>query len=185
MIYASYYKSPIGTLLIASQKGCLVGVWIENQKYYLANRKEKIVIADDNFIIVKTKKWLDRYFRGEKPNIKELDIILCGSDFRKLVWKILMNIPYGTVTTYKDIARLVAQEKKVPSMSAQAVGTAIGHNPISIIIPCHRVVGKDGSLTGYAGGIEKKRYLLKHENANIEILPTSNERYIYYANCIK
>lgn len=178
MMQASYYKSPIGTLLIAVQNNSLVGVWIENQKYYLANRKEEIIISDDDFMIIRTKDWLDRYFRGEKPDIKELDITLSGSDFRKLVWKKLMEIPYGTLTTYSEIAKVVAQEKNVQNMSAQAVGGAIGHNPISIIIPCHRVVGVNGSLTGYAGGIEKKIYLLEHEKVNTKTLfvPKPKER---------
>ena len=104
-----------------------------------------------------------RYFNGEKPQINELDINLIGSEFRKIIWEILKNIPYGEVITYNDIAKEIAIQKGISRMSAQAVGGAVGHNPISIIIPCHRVVGSDGSLTGYAGGIEKKIYLLEHE----------------------
>ncbi|HIT70592.1 MAG TPA: methylated-DNA--[protein]-cysteine S-methyltransferase [Candidatus Scatovivens faecipullorum] len=170
MIYTSNYKSPIGNLLIASKENKLVGLWIENQKYYLSNFKDKIIETENLEILVKTKKWLDRYFKGEKPDISELEINLIGSEFRKSVWEILKNIPYGEVITYNDIAKELAKQKGIKKMSAQAVGGAVGHNPISIIIPCHRVVGSNGSLTGYAGGIKKKIYLLEHEKVNMDKL---------------
>lgn len=170
MIYTSTYKSPIGNLLIASKDNKLVGLWMENQKYYLSNFKEKIVETENLEILVKTKKWLDRYFNGEKPNINELEINPVGSEFRKSVWEILKNIPYGEVITYNDIAKELAKQKGIKKMSAQAVGGAVGHNPISIIIPCHRVVSTNGSLTGYAGGIKKKIYLLEHEKVNMDKL---------------
>ena len=170
MIYTSNYKSPIGNLLIASKENKLVGLWIENQKYYISNFKDKIIETENLEILVKTKKWLDRYFKGEKPDISELEINLIGSEFRKSVWEILKNIPYGEVITYNDIAKELAKQKGIKKMSAQAVGGAVGHNPISIIIPCHRVVGSNGSLTGYAGGIKKKIYLLEHEKVNMDKL---------------
>lgn len=170
MIYTSIYQSPVGKLLIASKDNRLIGLWIENQKYYLSNLKEEIQMSDNIEILVKTKKWLDRYFNGEKPNINELEMNPMGSEFRKSVWEILKSIPYGKVVTYNDIAKELAKRKKIEKMSAQAVGGAVGHNPISIIIPCHRVVGTNGSLTGYAGGIDKKIYLLKHEKVNIDKL---------------
>ena len=170
MIYTSNYKSPIGNLLIASKENKLVGLWIENQKYYLSNFKDKIIETENLEILVKTKKWLDRYFKGEKPDISELEINFIGSEFRKSVWEILKNIPYGEVITYNDIAKELAKQKGIKKMSAQAVGGAVWHNPISIIIPCHRVVGSNGSLTGYAGGIKKKIYLLEHEKVNIDKL---------------
>ncbi len=170
MIYTSTYQSPIGNLLIASKDNKLVGLWMENQKYYLSNFKEEIVEMENLEILVKTKKWLDRYFNGEKPKINELEISPIGSEFRKSVWEILKNIPYGEVITYNDIAKELAKQKGIKKMSAQAVGGAVGHNPISIIIPCHRVVGANGSLTGYAGGIKKKIYLLKHEKVNMDKL---------------
>lgn len=162
-MYISNYKSPIGNLLIASKDNKLIGLWIENQKYYLSNFKEEMKISNDIEILVKTKQWLDRYFNGEKTNINELEIKLIGTEFRKSVWDILKNIPYGEVVTYNDIAKEIAKQRGIKRMSSQAVGGAVGHNPISIIIPCHRVIGTNGSLTGYAGGIEKKAYLLKHE----------------------
>ena len=169
MIYTAHYKSPIGNILLASKNNKLIGLWIAGQKYYLSNIKEEIK-EEDREILVKTKEWLDRYFKGEKPSIDELDFNPIGSDFRKSVWKILCEIPYGEVVTYKSIADIIAKQKHLKKMSCQAIGNAVGHNPISIIIPCHRVVGTNGSLTGYAAGIDKKVYLLKHEKVNMEKL---------------
>lgn len=170
MIYISDYESTLGNLLLASKDNKLIGLWMENQKYFLSSVKEEMIQNDSDKIILKTKEWLDRYFNSKKPDIKELDLNLIGSEFRKNVWKILMAIPYGNVITYNDIAIEIAKQKKIRQMSAQAVGGAVGHNPISIIIPCHRVVGTNGSLTGYAGGIDKKIKLLKHEQVNMEHL---------------
>lgn len=170
MIYTTTYNSPIGNLLIAARENKLIGIWIEKQKYYLSNLKDNIKESEDIDILGKTKEWLDRYFKGEKPKIEELEINLTGSEFRKSVWKILKDIPYGEVITYGDIAKKIAKQKGIKRMSAQAIGGAVGHNPISIIIPCHRVIGTQGNLTGYAGGIEKKIYLLKHEKVNMEKL---------------
>ena len=158
MIYTTTYNSPIGNLLIATKDNKLIGLWIENQKYYLSSFKEEMAEKENLEILVKTRNWLDRYFKEEKPNISELDINLIGSEFRKNVWEILKTIPYGEVITYNDIAKKIAKQKGISKMSAQAIGGAVGHNPISIIVPCHRVVGSNGSLTGYAGGIEKKNY---------------------------
>ena len=165
MIYISHYLSPLGDILLASKNNELIGLWFEGQKYYLGSIKEEIKEKNDEEILIKTKNWLDRYFKGEKPSIKEIKINPNGSDFRKEVWKILCKIPYGQTITYKEIAEKLAKEKGLKSMSAQAIGGAVGHNPISIIIPCHRVVGSDGKLTGYAGGLDKKEYLLKLEQS--------------------
>ena len=163
MIYISHYLSPLGDILLASKNNELIGLWFKDQKYYLESIKEEIVEKNNEEIFLKTKDWLDRYFKGEQPNIKELSLNPIGSTFRKKVWKILCNIPYGKTMTYKEIADKISKEKGLKSMSAQAVGGAVGHNPISIIIPCHRVVGSNGNLTGYAGGLDKKEYLLKLE----------------------
>ena len=163
MIYTTHYKSPIGDLLLASKDNKLIGLWIEGQKYYMSNFLEEMKENDNDKTLLKAKKWLDRYFNKEKPSIKELELNPMGSEFRQAVWKILCEIPYGKVTTYKEIAEEIAEQKGIDKMSAQAVGGAVGHNPISIIIPCHRVVGTNGDLTGYAGGIDKKKYLLEHE----------------------
>ena len=125
------------------------------------NIKEEPIINDQIKILQETKSWLERYFKGEKPDIKELSLKPQGSLFRQEVWKLLCEIPYGEVTTYGKIAKVVAQKLHKEKMSGQAVGNAVGHNPISIIIPCHRVVGTSGSLTGYAGGIDKKNCFIK------------------------
>lgn len=170
MIYKTYYNSPVGKLLIASKDGKLIGLWIEGQKYYLGKIKEELIENDKEEILVKTKKWLDKYFLSENPKISDLEISLNGTYFEKVVWELLKKIPYGEVTTYKELSKKVAKKLGKEKMSAQAVGGAIGHNPISIIIPCHRVVGTDGSLTGYAGGIDKKVKLLKQEKVNMEKL---------------
>ena len=163
MIYTSNYKSPVGSILIASKDNKLIGLWIENQKHYLSNYNEEISQKENIEILEKTKKWLDRYFNGEKPKIDELDINPIGSEFRKNVLEILKNIPYGEVTTYNDIAKKIAKQKGIAKMSAQAVGGAVGHNPISIIVPCHRVLGVNKNITGYGGGLHLKRELLKIE----------------------
>ena len=163
MIYTSHYLSPLGDILLASLNNELIGLWFKDQKYYLSFIKEEIKEKNDERILLQAKNWLDRYFKGEKPNIAELKCNPIGSDFQKQVWKILCEIPYGKTITYKEIAKKIAKEKGLKSMSAQAVGGAVGHNPISIIIPCHRVVGSNGNLTGYAGGLDKKEYLLRLE----------------------
>lgn len=167
MFYKTYYNSPIGKLLIVSDEKNIVGLWIEGQKYFLDTLQEEPVLNDKIEILEKSKKWLDKYFNLEEPKINELSLSPIGGDFRQRVWKILCKIPYGEVLTYGDIAKEIVKETGKKSMSAQAVGNAVGHNPISIIIPCHRVVGKDGNLTGYSGGIDKKIQLLKIEKVNI------------------
>lgn len=163
MIYTSTYSSPLGNILLASKNNELIGLWFEGQKYYLGSIKEETKEKNDEEILKKTKNWLDRYFKGEKPNPNELKCKPIGSDFQKQVWNILCEIPYGQTITYKEIAEKLAKKRGLKSMSAQAIGGAVGHNPISIIIPCHRVVGTSGNLTGYAGGLDKKEYLLKLE----------------------
>ena len=162
MINIKHYTSPIGDILLASQNKKLIGAWFEGQKYYLANVSEEIMEKDDETLI-QAEKWLDSYFNGKKPLINELDLDPIGTDFRKEVWEILCEIPYGKTISYKDIADRIAKKRGIEKMSAQAVGGAVGHNPISIIIPCHRVVASNGELTGYAAGIDKKKFLLKHE----------------------
>ena len=167
MCYSMIYKSPVGDLTIVVDEENLIGLWIKNQKYFMSSAPNNIVPNSNIEIMQKTKNWLDRYFNGEKPDINELSLKPNGSEFRKIVWSILCKIPYGKVITYKEIAREVAKILNKDKMSAQAIGGAVGHNPISIIIPCHRVVGIGGSLTGYAGGIDVKKKLLELENAYI------------------
>lgn len=165
MINFTKYKSPIGNISLASKNNKLIGAWFEGQKYYLANISEELIQKEDE-ILIKTKEFLDEYFTGNEPSIDGLDLAPIGTEFRQEVWKILCEIPYGKTVTYKDIALRLAQERGIEKMSAQAVGGAVSHNPISIIIPCHRVIGSNGNLTGYAGGIDRKLFLLKLENSS-------------------
>lgn len=169
MLYKSSYKSPIGNLMLASDGENLIGLWLEGQKYFCATISEPIYENNSLKIFADTKKWLDKYFAQQKPDICELPLLPSGNEFRQSVWKILCEIPYGEVTTYGRIAKKIAKQRGLLTMSAQAVGGAVGHNPISIIIPCHRVVGRNGCLTGYAGGIEKKVKLLRLEGADVSL----------------
>jgi len=163
MQYTRYYSSPLGEILLAADDQGLAGLWFVGQKYYAkcleADHEEK-----DTAILDAACEWLDTYFAGKDPGAFS-PIHMIGTDFQKSVWKILQSIPYGKTTTYGEISKQIAAHEGLKHMSAQAVGGAVGRNEISIIIPCHRVVGSDGSLTGYAGGIDKKAALLKLESA--------------------
>ena len=145
----------------------LVGLWILGQKYFESTLYGRVEEKEELPVFRQTKMWLDRYFQGARPDLAELPLAPAGSSFRQAVWKILREIPYGQVITYGDIANQIAKEKGLAKMSSQAVGGAVGHNPISVIIPCHRVVGANGNLTGYAGGINLKIQLLAHEGVNM------------------
>lgn len=161
MQYISKYKSPLGEIMIAADEKGLTGLWFVGQKYfalYLDKENEE----KETPVLKEAKKWLDIYFSGKEPNFK-LPLHFTGTDFQKEVWEILYSIPYGETLTYGEIANILAKRKGLKRMSAQAVGGAVGKNEISIIVPCHRVVGSNGSLTGYAGGISKKIELLKLE----------------------
>ena len=169
--YKTEYKSPLGNITICcNEQENIVGLWFKNQKYFANNINGKITENNNLKIFIKTKNWLDKYFAGNKPNIKEIPIEFIGTKFQKSVWKILYKIPYGKVITYGDIAKQIAKKKGIPKMSAQAIGGAVGHNPISVIVPCHRVIGKNGNLTGYAAGLDKKKKLLQIEKVDINQL---------------
>lgn len=170
MFYSTQYSSPVGNLTLASDSERLVGLWIQNQKYFGGTVAKNMTENSNLPIFTATKNWLDKYFGGQKPAIANLPLAPNGSAFRKAVWDILCEIPYGEVTTYGEIAKKMAVRRNQEHMSAQAVGGAVGHNPISIIIPCHRVVGSNGSLTGYAGGVDQKIRLLEHEGADLSKL---------------
>ena len=163
MEHICHYISPIGGITIAGNGSALTGLWFDDQKYFAytldAEHEEQ---TDD--ILEETIRWLDIYFSGNEPDFTP-PLCLKATPFRRMVWEILLTIPYGRTMTYAQIAKIIAAEQKIPKMSARAVGGAVGHNSISLIIPCHRVVGSDGSLTGYAGGIERKRRLLELEGA--------------------
>ena len=166
MQYISHYPSPIGNMLLAADEMGLTGLWFEGQKYF-APDLDKEPEEKEIPLFEKIKQWLDIYFSGREPDFT-IPLHFTGTDFQNEVWEILCTIPYGHTMTYGEIAKQIAAKKGLPHMSAQAVGGAVGHNRISIIVPCHRVVGADGSLTGYAGGIEKKAKLLKLEKVNMK-----------------
>lgn len=160
----------VGKIYLASDGINLTGLWIENQRYFALPVIEKAVEKEDLPIFKDTLGWLCRYFEGKRPQPSELRLAPQGGAFRHEIWNILCSIPYGQTTTYGDIAKSAAAKLNKERMSAQAVGGAVAHNPISIIIPCHRVVGKNGSLTGYAGGIGLKMKLLEYEGVDMSSL---------------
>ena len=168
MQYTSTYKSPLGNILLAADETGLIGLWFYGQKYFARNldpeHEEK-----DLPVFETAGKWLDIYFCGHKPDFMP-PVHLLGTPFQISVWKLLQRIPYAKTITYGELAKEIAREKGLAHMSAQAVGDAVGHNPISIIVSCHRVVGSNGSLTGYAGGITRKKYLLEHEHVDMKKL---------------
>ena len=166
MQYTSHNRSPIGNMQLAAEDTGLTGLWFEGQKYF-ALHLDKEHEEKEIPLFEKVKEWLDIYFSGKEPDFA-VPLHFTGTDFQKAVWEILCTIPYGQTMTYGEIAKQIAAKKGLPRMSAQAVGGAVGHNEISIIVPCHRVVGANGSLTGYAGGIEKKELLLKLEKVDMK-----------------
>ena len=168
MDYIHHYNSPLGGITLASDGTALTGLWFDGQKYFAAHlssdHEEKALP-----VFEQTEHWLDIYFTGKAPDFTP-PLHMRATPFRKAVWDILLTIPYGKTMTYGEIADRIAKQKGLPRMSAQAVGGAIGHNLISLIIPCHRVVGSDGSLTGYAGGIDRKMKLLTLEHTDMSTL---------------
>ena len=161
MDYTHHYNSPLGNILIASDGSAITGLWFEGQKYFAAaldpEHEERSLP-----VFTQTERWLDLYFSGRAPDFTP-PLRWKATSFRGIVWEILLTIPYGKTMTYGEIAAKTAAQRGIRAMSAQAVGGAVGHNPIALIVPCHRVIGADGSLTGYAGGLERKRKLLKLE----------------------
>ena len=165
MIYTYHYCSPLGGITLSSNETELTGLWFDGQKYFGDTLPEDY---EEKFLPVceQTARWLDTYFSGKAPDFTP-PLCMKTTPFRKRVWEIMLTIPFGQTMTYGEIANKIAREKGVSQMSAQAVGGAVGHNSISLIIPCHRVVGTNGSLTGYAGGIDKKIKLLAMEKADM------------------
>lgn len=161
MEYTHDCDSPLGKILLASDGHALTGLWFEGQKYFAAKLDQEHE-EKDLPVFAQTEEWLALYFNGKKPAFTP-PMKLKGTSFQKEVWEELLAIPFGRTTTYAKIAEGIAKRRGLVSMSAQAAGSAVGRNPISLIIPCHRVVGSDGSLTGYAGGLEKKEWLLAME----------------------
>ena len=159
MDYTAHYSSPIGDITMASDGKAIVGLWFDGQKYFADTLAIEHEERPDLSLFAETRRWLDIFFSGKAPDFTP-PIAMRGSDFRKRVWQTLLEIPFGQTMTYGDIAL------RLGCRSAQAIGGAVGHNSISLIIPCHRVVGTGGSLTGYAGGIDKKAWLLEMEKHN-------------------
>ena len=166
MIYTYHYDSPLGSITMAGSETALTGLWFDGQKYFgsslSAGEYEEQMIS----VFEQAIDWLDTYFSGENPGFLPA-LSIETTPFRKAVWEILLGIPYGKTMTYGEIADRIAKERGLCTMSAQAVGGAVGHNPFTLMIPCHRVVGAKGRLTGYAGGIERKLRLLELEKADL------------------
>lgn len=165
MEYIHHYNSPLGGITLACENGALIGLWFDDQKYFadtLGTEYEERNLT----VFEETDRWLDIYFSGRAPDFTP-PLVMKTTPFRKSIWEIMMTIPFGQTMTYGEIAEKIAKQNGLSRMSAQAVGGAVGHNSISLIIPCHRVVGTNGSLTGYAGGIDKKIKLLEMEKADM------------------
>ena len=162
MDFISHYLSPLGGITMASDGQVLVGLWFDGQKFFADTLDKDHSECDDLPVFWETKRWLDCFFSGKAPDFTPL-VRMRTTPFRRRVWEIMLTIPFGQTMTYAHIAEIIARERNIRSMSAQAVGGAVAHNSISLIIPCHRVVGTDGSLTGYAGGIDRKQWLLRME----------------------
>ena len=165
MEYTHHYDSPLGGITLAGDGEALTGLWFDGQKYFadsLESEHEERSLP----VFEAAEQWLDIYFSGKAPAFTP-PLNMKTTRFRRAVWEIMLTIPYGQTMTYGEIAERIAGEKGFARMSAQAVGGAVGHNAISLIIPCHRVVGADGSLTGYAGGLDRKLRLLTLEKADM------------------
>ena len=168
MQYTAKYQSPVGEILLAADEIGLTGLWFDGEKFY-ADSLDPEHEEKELPVFEAVRKWLDIYFSGKEPDFMP-PIHMIGSPFRLSVWELLRQIPYGETVTYGELAKMVAEKRGLSRMSAQAVGGAVGHNEISIIVPCHRVVGSDGSLTGYAGGVDKKERLLTLEGVDMKKL---------------
>ena len=161
MIRTAFYDAPYGRYVMAAEDGALTGLWLEGQKYFPSDLPEPS--GEETEIFARTRRWLDAYFAGLQPELSTLPLAPRGSAFAQSVWRLLLEIPYGQTVTYGQLAKRLAEQRGLSQLSAQAVGGAVGHNPISIIIPCHRVLGAKNQLTGYAGGLDVKTFLLKLE----------------------
>ncbi len=169
MDFTRRYDSPLGGITLAGDGEALTGLWFDGQEHF-AETLDREHREGDLPVFAEAERWLDLYFSGKDPGFTPA-LRLRGTAFRKAVWEILLTIPYGKTMTYGEIAERIAGHKETPRTAARAVGGAVGHNPVSLIIPCHRVIGADGSVTGYAGGTDRKTRLLEMENADVRALP--------------
>ena len=161
MILTAFYDAPYGRYVMAAEDGALTGVWLEGQKYFPSDLP--MPSGEEAEIFTRVRRWLDAYFAGRQPEASALPLAPKGSAFAQSVWRLLLEIPYGQTVTYGQLAKRLAEQRGLSQLSAQAVGGAVGPTPISIIIPCHRVLGAKNQLTGYAGGLDVKTFLLKLE----------------------
>ncbi|MFK8243765.1 MULTISPECIES: methylated-DNA--[protein]-cysteine S-methyltransferase [unclassified Facklamia] len=161
VLYKSHYDSPIGKLWIVSDEMAIKGIWFDNQRHFAAGYSLAAIQQAETDSILALKKWLKAYFNGERCDVSALSLAPVGTVFQQQVWQILMTIPYGETMSYAEIAAQIWTDSA--KGSPRAVGGAVGKNPIAICIPCHRVIGSKGAITGYAGGLEKKQWLLEHE----------------------
>ena len=176
MEYTAHYESPLGGITLSSDGASLLGLWFDGQKLFAST------LAPDHEgkncpVFDAAKRWLDVYFSGRDPGFTP-PLRMKTTPFRRAVWEILLTIPFGRTMTYGEIAAGLARRNGLARMSAQAVGGAVGHNAISLIVPCHRVIGADGSLTGYAGGLERKRRLLALEGADGDSVSPRQKGYL-------
>ena len=171
MEYTHRYNSPFGGITLASDGNALTGLWFDGQRYF-ADTLDFEHVEKNLAIFEQADAWLDIYFSGVSPDFTP-PLNMKTTSFRKTVWEVMLTIPFGRTMTYGEIAKTLAKQRGLPRMSAQAIGSAVGHNSISLIIPCHRVVGANGNLTGYAGGIKKKELLLAMEKVDIARQPLS------------
>lgn len=181
MVLVQHYESPLGGITYSSDGEALTGLWFDGQKYFgesILERGGVRVEADEREVpvLAQTRRWLDEYFSGRTPGFTP-QLRLQGTPFRRAVWEILLTIPYGRTVTYGEMASRLALQRGERHMSAQAVGGAVGHNPVSLIVPCHRVTGSDGSLVGYAGGVDRKARLLEMEMKNVTKQYGSNTKF--------
>ena len=165
MTFTQHYDSPLGSILLTADEMGLTGLWFDGQKHFARGLPAQHT-EQDTPVLSEAKRWLDVYFTGREPDFPPA-LHPIGSAFRRRVWDLLLRVPYGQTVTYGQLAQQLAAQQSLSHMSAQAVGGAVGHNPISLIVPCHRVIGADGSLTGYAGGVDKKRRLLALEGLDV------------------
>lgn len=168
MFYYKKLASPLGEITLCSDGEALTGLWFADDRHYGAKDIAGAALADLD-VFTQAEEWLAEYFAGREPKVS-VPLKLQGSEFQMQVWRLLQDIPYGRLVTYGDIAKKIAAQKGVARMSAQAVGGAVGHNPLCIIVPCHRVVGANGSLTGYGGGMWRKVRLLELEKVDMSKL---------------
>lgn len=165
MTFTQHYDSPLGSILLTADEMGLTGLWFDGQKHFARDLPAQHT-EQDTPVLSEARRWLDVYFTGREPDFLPV-LHPIGSAFRRRVWDLLLRVPYGQTVTYGQLAQQLAAQQSLSHMSAQAVGGAVGHNPISLIVPCHRVIGADGSLTGYAGGVDKKRRLLALEGLDM------------------